>query len=698
MKTSESNDLEIERMSPSKRTDPFPSELPSTLIQSKTWIFDDWHPGVYAFMPAGLYAGNRFPSLCVDYSPRIPEHLLRGKDTPPYITDVPRLSLEAGFSSVQLKSGDLAFPAFGFYDPIRKHGWIAIAEKPEAFADGLWEIEESGDRSRACFRVSTPAIRRSPVYSMPKMQRESPDVLPQQATELPAIREVTGTYATLSDWLDALFSLRAELSAEAEVPATVPLSHAFDLIEEHYHRDNWNEKVGLFLTDGRPGVTLPFQTGWCGGMIATHGLIPGRNPATRDRILKNLESFFAHAPRPCGLFYGRAGIDGEWCADLAADAARPYTRQWTLTRRQGDALLYLIRQIHALDTDIPQAWSDALRRAADFWVGLWEREQQFGHFLHQETGEILIGGSTSGGVVPAALVAAHALFGDRRYLDTAEAAARMFAEDFLAKGLFTGGPGDALQNPDSESLAAFVESCAALYQASGADEWLRHGRAAAALAATWVMPYNFAFPEKSEFGRLDIRTRGSVFANTQNKHAAPGICTHSGLGLLTLYRATGDERLMDLLRDIVRFLPQTVSRPDRPIHDARGQAMPSGWINERVNTSDWDNNVGGVFHGPCWCEVSLLLSYAELPGVYVRRDLRKVWCLDNVEAEWVGDVLRLKNPTPYPARVNVWIEDADQAAKPMPVLELPTGQSLTCEIAPGESVEIAADPRISADP
>lgn len=654
----------------------FPTPPASPLIAARTWLFDDWSPEIFAFMPAGLYAGNRFPSLCVDYSPRVPEELLRGKDTPAYITDVPRLKVEEGFSSVQLKTGDLAFSAFGFYDPRTQRGWIAVAEDPSAAADWLWEIEESDDRRQACFRVSSPAVRRSPVYLMPKMQRESPDVLPEHRGEMPEVRVVEGTYATLTEWLDSVFTLRAGLCTGEEVPATVPLSHAFDLIEEHYHRESWNESVGVFMTDCSPESRFPFQTGWCGGMIATQGLLASEQSLSRERIWKNLETFFTRAPRPCGLFFGRGSLEGEWSADFAHQPAKPYTHQWTLTRRQGDVLLYLVRQLDALGDAVPQAWWDILRRAADFWVRLWDREGQFGHFLHQETGEILIGGSASGAIVPAALVAAHARFGDARHLETALASARMFAENFLAKGLFTGGPGDALQNPDSESIAAFAESCAALYQATGSDEWLRHGRAAAALAATWVMPYNFPFPAESEFGRLDIRSRGAVFANTQNKHAAPGICTHSGLGLLTLFRATGDERLMDLLRDIVRFLPQTVSRAERPIHDPRSNAMPPGWINERVNTSDWDNNVGGIFFGSCWCEVSLLLSYAELPGVYARRDLRKVWCLDNVEAEWVGDELKIRNPTPYPARVKLWIEDAEQAARPLPVLGLPACQIL----------------------
>lgn len=109
-------------------------------------------------------------------------------------------------------------------------------------------------------------------------------------------------------------------------------------------------------------------------------------------------------------------------------------------------------------------------------------------------------------------------------------------------------------------------------------------------------------------------------------------------------------------------------------------------MNERVNTSDWDDNVGGVFHGSCWCEVSLLLSFAELPGVYARSDLRKVWCLDHVEAEWRGTDLVLHNPTPWPARVNVWVEDETSASHPLPVLCLPPCRNV--QLAPGGTVSL----------
>jgi hypothetical protein len=62
------------------------------------------------------------------------------------------------------------------------------------------------------------------------------------------------------------------------------------------------------------------------------------------------------------------------------------------------------------------------------------------------------------------------------------------------------------------------------------------------LLSTWVMPGRYAFPVGSEFYRLDIETPGTMFANTQNKHSAPGLCTLSGEALLQLYRCSGDVR------------------------------------------------------------------------------------------------------------------------------------------------------------
>jgi hypothetical protein len=98
--------------------------------------------------------------------------------------------------------------------------------------------------------------------------------------------------------------------------------------------------------------------------------------------------------------------------------------------------------------------------------------------------------------------------------------------------------------------------------------------------------------------------------------------------------------------------------------------MPAGWINERVNTGDWDDNLGGVFYGSCWCEVSLMLTIMEVPGIYVRTDTAEVHAFDHVRAEAVKENghltgIRVCNPTRFPARVKLLVEDAGTAARPL---------------------------------
>ena len=133
--------------------------------------------------------------------------------------------------------------------------------------------------------------------------------------------------------------------------------------------------------------------------------------------------------------------------------------------------------------------------------------------------------------------------------------------------------------------------------------------------ASWVVPYNYRFPETSEFGRLDMKTVGSVFANVQNKHSAPGICTLSGNSLIRLYQFTNDPLYLELLEDIAQTIGQYMSTGQRPVFSWSDPpvAMPEGFINERVNMSDWEgfDKVGGVFGGSCWSETANLLTIAE---------------------------------------------------------------------------------------
>ena len=107
-----------------------------------------------------------------------------------------------------------------------------------------------------------------------------------------------------------------------------------------------------------------------------------------------------------------------------------------------------------------------------------------------------------------------------------------------------------------------------------------------------------------------------MFANVQNKHSAPGACTASGDAIYKIYKYTGEEKYLELIKEIAFFIPQCVSTEERPIYtwDIPPIKLKPGDICERVNTSDWGNpaHIGGVFNCSCWCESSLILSYSEL--------------------------------------------------------------------------------------
>lgn len=314
---------------------------------------------------------------------------------------------------------------------------------------------------------------------------------------------------------------------------------------------------------------------------------------------------------------------------------------------------------------VKSSWKDGTRGVAEAFVGLWDKEGQFGQFVDNITGEVIVGGSTSGAIVPAAMVLASQYFGNKHYLEVAEASAQKMYDHYVSKGITCGGPGDALQNPDSESAYAMLESFMLLYEATRNRQWLTYAEEMATQFSTWVMGYDYRFPQESLFGKLDMHTTGAVFANTQNKHGSPGICTHSGVALLRLYRATGNLQYLDLLKEIAFNLPQYMSHPNRPVG-----GMDPGWINERVSTTDWFEGIGEIFPGSTWAETSLMLTYVEIPGVYVDLSRKIVYAFDHIHATLKTcnekqAVVELENPTSYPAEIKLFTDNHQSKELPM---------------------------------
>ena len=419
--------------------------------------------------------------------------------------------------------------------------------------------------------------------------------------------------------------------------------------------------------------------------------------AALKRAVANLEWMFARAQLPSGLFYA-VYQDGEACGD---GFGIPGTERWYMVRKQADALYFLLKTFSALgasepDWRLPEHWAAGARRLADRFVATFRRFGQLGQYLDCETGEVVVGGSTAAAMAPGALALAGQYFDCPEYVEVAVALARQLDERDVAAGITTGGPGEIVKCADSESAFAMLESFVVLYEVTGDGHWLERARAMAAQCLTWCASYDYAFPPQSPFGRLDIRAAGSVWANVQNKHSAPGICTLSGDALLKLFRYTGNRLWLDQIQETAHNLPQYVSRADKPVGEA--PAMSPGYICERVNFSDWEGrgNIGGSLFGSCWPEVSMLLAAAEVPGIYVQPDTRLLCVLDHVEARLLtaedGTArLEVRNPTAFDAEVRVLAESSAEAlgilgqaaALRWPVLTVPAGETRVMALLDG---------------
>jgi hypothetical protein len=426
-----------------------------------------------------------------------------------------------------------------------------------------------------------------------------------------------------------------------------------------------------------------------------------------ERAGRNLEFLLTQGMSVLGLFKSKMHESGEWKGDSSIGVGEAWCRtegetttehaKLSLVRRQGDCLLFVLRQLMLWSErgrEVPAHWQEATKRAAHALCDVWEREEEFGFLLDYETGKVAIRGSTSGGLIPAALALASEYFAEPRFLAVARASAEHYRTHDLAWGVTTGGPGDALQAPDGESIFGLIESFIALFEMTGEPVWREAAVHACHQGASWAISYPYEFPLNSALAQIGCDARGAMIANAQNKCGVPGICTLSGQAILRTFRATGDARLLDLLRDIAHALPQFLSREDRRIPTRITWAhpfaeLPVGWMCERVNiTPSWAEPLGEQAAYSCWCEVAMMLTWCDLPGVYAQPDTGLVRCLDHVRAEWANaerTALRIVNPTAFPARVRVQVESAALArrevlapnyAAKLPMVEIAAGDTV----------------------
>jgi hypothetical protein len=649
--------------------------------------FNNWSVKNYVLMPAAVYNGNREKSQRHLYCPFYFDAKDIGIDKPQLISDVPRLNINNGPSRIQQRTGDMSTPAIGFHDPASKMGFWLQTDQETRFGDSGMDIEETDDRSQAVISITAPVVREKYRYFISDMQFPSTDI-PADFKAGDSITIQTKIFFFQSPDIQSLYNyfaaIRNSFIPKGKANYMIPFSAAFSIQQEKFNRENFVSDFGYYSVGLRKDYYQDWQIGWTGGMISTYPLLMDGSETSRNNVVRSFDWLFANGIAPSGYFWDSGQKGKEWFGIFQSS---PYMKDWHLVRKSADGLYYIFKQFYAfrqLNIPVKPEWEKGARRVADAFVKTWKKYGQLGQYVNNESGEIVVGGSTSGGIVPGTLALAADYFKDPEYLEVAKQIADDYAIKYISKGLIYGGPGDALQNFDSESCYALLEAYTVLYEQTGDPHWLKIAEDVSNQFLTWVSSYDYRFPKSSTLGKLGKTTTGVVWANTQNKHGAPGICTHSGLALLRLYRATGNTDYLYRLQEITNAVPQYLSTKENPILD-----LNPGWISERVSTTDWLEGIGELFSGSTWAETSLMLTYSEIPGIYA--DPKSGICIsfDQIETKVLKTSgrkmeIEISNPTKYPASVKLFTDNDLQ--KP-----LANNYLLNCkriDLKPGETKKL----------
>ncbi|MGN0570564.1 MAG: hypothetical protein ACI4K9_00120 [Candidatus Fimenecus sp.] len=700
------------------------------------WKETDWDTANYVFAPAALYNGNRFDCVSKQYPPLLNEEESKKFWGKPVVTDVPRLSLD-GNGTANLGVGDLAFPCFGYFSETQKAGFLLFFKQENELGNFGVTIDENAQEHSAEFILSSPCMRPYK-YKMGSTEEKSDD----KGANLSKGDIVTFDFTeyrfeceNIPEFLKQFWEYREAQGLPHSHPRGVPWQYAFHLIEEKYNRRNWVEDFGFYTSsEATAGICRQWQTGWVGGAMNTLPAYILGCEESKEKTCRTLDFIFTNLQCESGFLYG-IFCDGR----PYGDSPDPENIDIVLARKDADALYYLAKLLlymKANGEEIKPTWHEGLRKFTDAFVDFYKKNGEIGQFINIKDGTVYTSGSASGGIIGAALVLCSEYFEDTKYLPIAEELSEIYYHNYVSKGFTNGGPGEILSAPDSESAFALLESFVMLHRATGEQKWLAYAEDAAALCATWCVGYDYHYKDDTQFAERGVATTGAVWANVQNKHAAPGICTMSGESLFHLYRATGNTVYLELLKDIAHNITQFVSTPEHPMrasyvwhnNPAHRQKVaarrfanavrtlsksnkafekllaptyknlfnPIGRINERVNLSDWEgtNNVGEVPLGSCWCEVSTMLTYLEIPAVYIQPDTAFCFALDHIECtaqSTTEDTLtvELHNPTAYDTAYRILIETVQKRDAPLPPAEALPLQTVFLRAGERKNLEIS---------
>lgn len=665
--------------------------------------FDDWTSENYIFAPSHLYDGNRFRILPIGYAPFIYNEEDRPLDMPVTVTNVPHFNRDGSDAVVDFKTSSCSTPLAGFYDRQAKRGFFILTEQDTVLGDEAFFISEYPAEGRLTIRLSAPGVREHR-YTMCTADRPSSDEgIPLRKGDSVRMHFRVYDFACedLMAFFDKFLTVRKDLSGQNEYRNLEPFSSIDSTIFAHHFIHKWYEDKDFGYDSNHPESNSRFshlQLAWNGPPALT--LVQLANPhPDYDEILRRAGRTFdsiVYMQRESGIFNGIM-MRGEFYGDDFATCDQG-DRDVSMIRRTAMTIYFSLQcfdllRMQGREEMIKPEWEASMRKACDALCTLYDRYGEFGQMVCARTGEMYTPNSTAGALAMGALAYASKYFDEPGYLSLAEKAGDHYYERDLAKGYVGGGPAEILQAPDSESSAELAESFTALYEITLDEKWLKRACDAAAYFSTWVVSYDYRFPETSTFGKHGVKAAGSVWASVQNEHSAPGIYVLSGDFLLKLYRATGDVRYLELDRDMAHNIVQYTNTEANRIQEGG-----FGYVTERVNIGDWEGK-DGVGNIPAddsniaW-ENTTLHHTTENPGIYVQPDTGFMTVFDHVTARLVssdsdGATLEITNPTYRDGDIKVLCETSEHAMSASlgwnafytwPKVHVPSGSTITVTI------------------
>ena len=659
-----------------------------TVTNSYEETVSGWTTNCWPFAPTVCYGGNRYRVVPQKYPPYLLES---SPDMPVTVADIYRLSTDGTPARIEWLAGDSSAPLLGWFDPRAEKGVVILAEPFTDAGETGFAIEENPEKGTCTFRVSAPGVR-SRMYRMCRfVPSDDPPADTSRRVPMKVVR-LECRASDVNEYLDFVFTHRKDITGRSESPRIEPFGRLCEYVLSHYDAEKLYSADGVEYIANRVDSEIIFnhlQVGWCGAPLHSLPYVLSPSPERLRRVGRTFDALAAMQGAGGFLYAIRRGK--ELFGDAYQDPARYKTH--TMVRRQSVtvcAVLQHLADMERLGFETRPEWREMCRRIADAFVRVWRENGQFGHFLDAETGRIITWNSTNGALVPAALLAAADAFGNQSYVSVAMESAEFFRREHLARGYAGGGPCEALQCPDCESVAELAVSFERLWERTGDAKWLKAARDAVALYATWVNAWDYPLPKDSREGRFGTHTTGAVWANVQNRHGAPGPYFWGHDVFLRVWRATGDERVFELMCDTVRGCGQYIHTPLHPvIPDGR-----NGAVSERVNTGDWEersgigNSIPDGDSNMSWCS-TVVMEMTENPGVYVLLDgdRTEVRAIDRVEARWLGHSLELVNPTAWDTTVSVLAETRESRRRPLSG-ETPSLGWLKVPVASGCRVEV----------